>query len=57
MIKWYYLSNRKYTVAVKVRNGWIIDSPPIVRKFRGQTINNLINWMRRFKGFTIIDIT
>jgi hypothetical protein len=33
-------------------DGLIITvTPPIVRKFQGQTLENLIAWMRRQPGF------
>ena len=47
----YYLSSEKMTVCVTVEDGVIVKTPPIVRKFKGQPIDNLINWMRKQKNF------
>lgn len=33
----------------------ITDSAPIVRKFTGQPLNNLINWMKRQGGFKLVE--
>ena len=48
----YWLSTNKMTVMVETDDKEIIkDSPPIVRKFIGQPINNLINWLKKQDGF------
>ncbi len=48
----YWLSSEKMTVLVKTdENETIIDSPPIVKRFRGQAIRNLVRWMRTQGGF------
>ena len=52
MKKHYWLSNDKMTVAVYTdMNNIIIDAAPIVLKFKGQHIDNLINWMKKQKEF------
>lgn len=35
------------TVCVDVKNGIIIETPPIVKKFKGQPLTNLINWLKK----------
>jgi hypothetical protein len=48
----FWLSSKKMTIGVDTdEKGIIIDSAPIVRKFRGQHIKNLVSWMRRQGGF------
>lgn len=54
MICHHQLSNEKFTVFVTERNGKIIDAAPLVRKFIGQPLQNLINWMN---GIAPTDIT
>jgi hypothetical protein len=41
-----YLSSPKMTVNVIVNNGRVETFPPIVKKFKGQPIENLIAWMQ-----------
>ncbi len=43
----WWLSSVKMTIWVSVRNGTVIDSAPIARKFIGQPMDNLRQWMRR----------
>ena len=43
----WWLSNRRMTVKVVVRDLKIVDAAPIVRKFIGQPFSNLVNWMTR----------
>ena len=43
------ISCEKFTVGVKLsEDGIILDAAPIVRKFIGQKIENLINWSEKF---------
>jgi len=46
-----WLSTERMTVGVSCTDGIITNTPPIVRKFVGQSIKNLINWMSRQPGF------
>jgi hypothetical protein len=39
------LSNERFTVMATERNGKIIDAAPLIRKFVGQPMQNLIAWM------------
>ena len=50
---YYWLSTTRMTVGVEVNNhnNIIINGPPIVRKFIGQNIINLIDWMKKQPGF------
>jgi hypothetical protein len=47
----YWLSTERMTVGVEVVNGKIKTCPPIVQKFIGQPVENLISWMKRQPGF------
>lgn len=51
----YWLSNKYMTVGVKIESGMIVEIPPVVRKFRGQPLTNLVRWMRNMDpaGFSI----
>lgn len=41
------------TIAVDVLDGIIIEAAPIVHKFVGQPLDNLINWMKTQGEFMI----
>jgi len=43
----WWLSNRKMTVKVVVRDLKIVGGAPIIRKFIGQPFSNLVRWMTR----------
>ncbi|MHC4188418.1 MAG: hypothetical protein ACYSUB_01915 [Planctomycetota bacterium] len=47
MIVTWWLSNRKMTVKVVVKDTMIIDAAPVVRKFIGQPFQNIVTWMNR----------
>ncbi len=51
MSNWWYISSRKMTLAVEVKNGIITAAAPIGRKFIGQPAKNLSAWMRNQGGF------
>ncbi len=47
----WWISCRKFTVAVTVNDsGVITEAAPIVRKFLGQPLSNLLSWARKFGG-------
>lgn len=49
--RWFWLSSAKMTVGVETNDGLrIITAPPIVRKFIGQPVKRLADWMRRQPG-------
>lgn len=54
----HWLSSNYMTVGVAVDpdTGKIIDAAPIVRKFVGQPLRNLINWMSRQGGLRIVEM-
>ncbi len=53
-----WLSNNRMTVAVTYNeNGCIYEAAPIVRKFIGQSIDNLKNWMSRYSAFKFVILT
>lgn len=45
------LSSKRMTVLVRVRGQTIVDGPPIVRRFKGQPVRNLMGWMAKQGGF------
>lgn len=54
----YWLSNEYITVGVKIEEGIIVDIPPVVKKFKGQPLTNLVRWMRNMDptGFQIAKV-
>lgn len=42
---WVWLSNKRMTIAVRIVDGRIVETPPIVRAFKGQPTKNLVRWM------------
>lgn len=51
---WYWLSNVKMTVAVRINeDDKIVEAPPIVKRFTGQPLENLALWMNKKDGFRI----
>jgi len=52
LMRSFWLSSRKMTMGVDTDDkGIIINSAPIVRKFKGQHIKNLVKWMKKQGGF------
>jgi len=46
------------TVVVEVNHiGVIINTPPIVHRFVGQPLDNLVLWMQKQPGFTMKEMT
>ncbi len=43
-----WVSCPKFTVKLIIKNGMIVDTAPVVKRFIGQPYMNLINWFRRF---------
>jgi hypothetical protein len=47
-----WLSSEKMTVMVRVDGqNRILDCAPIVQRFKGQLVGNLIGWMQKQGGF------
>uniref|UniRef100_A0A6M3IJC9 Uncharacterized protein n=1 Tax=viral metagenome TaxID=1070528 RepID=A0A6M3IJC9_9ZZZZ len=46
----YWISCSKFTCKFTEQNGKIVDSAPIIRKFIGQSTNNLLSWISRKFG-------
>ena len=45
---WYWLSTKRMTIGVRISaDGIVQEGPPIVRKFIGQPLRNLTNWLQR----------
>ena len=44
-MKCYWVSSNKMTVCVDVDGGVIVKAAPIVRKFIGQPLANLVRWL------------
>jgi hypothetical protein len=54
MITW-WLSNSRMTVRVRTDdNHVIVETAPIVRKFRGQPLENLTRWLRRMGDTKVV---
>ncbi len=43
----FQLSNERMTFRVHARNGIVLDTAPIARRFIGQPLDNLASWMRK----------
>ena len=50
MMFWFWISTVRMTVAVCTDGVTVTVAPPIVRKFVGQRLTNLIHWMKRQPG-------
>lgn len=44
VIKKYYLSSKMFTVQVNTRSDRIIWGAPVIKRFMGQPLRNLIRW-------------
>jgi len=51
-----WLSNKRMTVFAQINNETIMDTSPIIRKFKGQKIANLVNWMRRMGKTEVVEL-
>ena len=51
MTWWRWCSTERMTVGVRVLDGRIVETPPIVRRFLGQPEDNLVRWLSRQPGF------
>lgn len=49
-MKVWWISCLKFTVAVETSNGIITKAAPIVHKFNGQPLENLLRWARGIGG-------
>lgn len=47
----WWISTQRMTVGVLVFDETVMEAPPIVRKFIGQSINALRGWMRKQPGY------
>ena len=58
----YWLSSRAMTIEITVApTGYnnqkvVTDAPPIAKKFIGQPMGNLVNWMQRQGGFKMREL-
>jgi hypothetical protein len=43
---WIWANRNVVTVSFDVKNGIITDTPPILKKFRGQPVIKLYNWLK-----------
>lgn len=50
MTRFWWLSSRRMTVGVYVRDGYVVGGAPIVARFVGQPLDNLTRWMARQPG-------
>lgn len=49
MEKW-WISCLKFTVQVNVKDGVIVNAAPVVTKFKGQPLSNLLRWAAKLGG-------
>ncbi|HEY1876922.1 MAG TPA: hypothetical protein VGG66_05605 [Rhizomicrobium sp.] len=49
----YWVSCDQWTVEVRAADGRITQAAPIVRRFIGQPLNNLLNWARGLGGLRV----
>jgi hypothetical protein len=49
--RWWWLTSKRMTITVRTLDNMIVQTPPIVRKFRGAPISNLTRWMHTQGGF------
>lgn len=55
MMKTLWISNKKFTCQVESNeNNCAINTAPILKKFIGQHVNNLVNWLDKNFPETII---
>ena len=48
----YWLSTEKLTVRVATNEeGRLVETAPVVRRFKGQHIDNLRSWLKTFPGY------
>lgn len=49
----YWVCCDRFTVLVRAEEGRITEAAPIVRRFVGQPMNNLLNWARGLGGLRV----
>jgi hypothetical protein len=54
MKKTWWMSSEKMTVLVTCQDGIVVDGPPIVRKFVGQSASALYEWMSKQGGMAAV---
>lgn len=55
-MKHYWVSCKKFTVGVETDDQHVItDAAPIVRRFIGQHMRNLVKWARKLGGLRVYD--
>ena len=54
-MKNYWISCNKFAIGVKVDKDTIINAPPLVAKFKGRTIDELMMWIN--KNFRKVEVT
>jgi hypothetical protein len=56
-MKRYWLSTVKMTVGVTTdASGIVVEAAPIVRKFIGQPLDNLVRWLSKQQGFQVQEL-
>lgn len=55
-MKHMWLSSKRMTVLADVQDGLVVKAAPVVRKFIGQPLVNLVRWMKRQGGFQMVEI-
>ena len=58
----YWLSSRSMSIEVTTEDkGYnsqkiVVSAPPIAKKFEGQSLGNLVEWMKRQGGFEMTEL-
>lgn len=47
---WYYVEARNFVCVVGLKDGKVYTHPPILRKFDGQELGNLVRWIEKIGG-------
>jgi hypothetical protein len=48
---WIWMSNERFTIAVRVAHDRVVQGPPLVNRFLGRPIESLRLWMQSRPGF------
>lgn len=55
-MRWYYASTPFMTAMVGTRDGVIVETPPILKRFMGQSIDNLATWVLKSVESTFMEM-
>ena len=55
--KSYYISTASWTACVETEDGKISTTPPLLKKFTGQPLANLVKWASGQRGYRFKEIS